>query len=127
MADLTALVDRYIAIWNEEDPASRQRLIAQTWTTEARYRDPMLEGDGPAGIDAMTAAVQAQFPGLRFRRTGGVDAHHDQIRFPWEASMNGADPVIAGVDFGVVAKDGRLAAITGFLDLAPDLAGGASS
>jgi hypothetical protein len=123
--DLAALADRSIEIWNERDPEARRRLIAQTWTEDARYLDPMVQGDGHAGIDAMTAGVQAQFPGLQFRRTGAVDAHHDRIRFAWDATMDGSTPVIAGVDFGVVAGDGRLQSITGFLDLVPDLSGGA--
>ena len=123
-ANATDLVDRYIAIWNERDPDARRRLIAQTWTDEARYLDPMLQGDGPEGIDAMTAGVQAQFPAHRFRRTGEVDAHHDRIRFTWELAENGTAPLIAGVDFGVVSEDGRLSMITGFLDLVPDLSEG---
>jgi hypothetical protein len=122
---MTALVDRYIAIWNERDPETRRQLIAQTWTEDARYVDPMLQGDGTEGIDAMTAGVQAQFPAHQFRRTGDVDAHHDRIRFTWELAENGSAPLIAGVDFGMVAGDGRLTAITGFLDLIPDGVGGA--
>jgi hypothetical protein len=124
--ELTALADRYIAIWNERDPDARRRLIAQTWADDAEYVDPLLEGRGPDGVDAMTAGLQAQFPGLTFRRTGKVDAHHDRIRFTWDA-VNGdsPEPAIAGVDFGVVTDDGRLVSITGFFDLVPDLTGGA--
>ena len=124
--DLTALADRYIAIWNERDPDARRQLIDQTWTQDAHYLDPLLTGEGAAGIDAMTAGLQAQFPGLQFRRTGEVDAHHNRIRFTWDAvDGDSREPAIAGVDFGVVTDDGKLASITGFLDLVPDLTGGA--
>ena len=125
-SELTALVDRYIAIWNEHDPESRRQLIAQTWADDAHYLDPLLEGRGPDGIDAMTAGLQAQFPGLRFRRTGELDVHHDRIRFTWDATDSGAaEPSLAGVDFAVITGDGRLASITGFFDWMPDLSGGA--
>ena len=123
--NLTALADRYIAIWNEHDPEARRALIAQTWADDAEYLDPLLEGHRPDGIDDMTAGLQAQFPGLEFRRTGEVDAQHDRIRFTWEATDGGPEPAIAGVDFGVVSTDGRLSSITGFFDLVPDLTGGA--
>jgi hypothetical protein len=77
----TPVIDRYIAIWNETDPVRRRDLIAQTWTEDASYLDPLMAGDGPAGIDAMVAGVQERFPGHRFRRTGEVDAHHDRVWF----------------------------------------------
>lgn len=112
------IVDRYIAAWNETDPERRRELIARTWTAEGRYLDPLMAGDGHDGIDAMIAGVQSQFPGYRFRRTGDIDAHHDRIRFAWQLGPEGGLPLAGGLDVGVIA-DGRLAAITGFLDFAP--------
>ncbi len=59
-------------------------------------------------------------PDHRFRLTGAVDSHHDRLRFAWElVGPSSFGPIFAGVDFGVVAPDGRLRAITGFLDHAP--------
>ena len=72
MDQLTDLIDRYIAVWNETDPAVRRDLIARTWTPTALYRDPVQEGDGRDGIDAMIRTVQERFAGHRFRRTGDL-------------------------------------------------------
>ena len=120
LTELIELIDRYFAVWNETDPERRRDLIARTWADDAAYLDPLVRGDGPDEIDAMTAAVQSQFPGLRFRRTGNIDAHHDRVRFGWELGPENDDAALAGgVDFGVVAPDGRLQQITGFLDFAP--------
>lgn len=116
--DLTEVVDRYIAIWNESDPLPRRELISLTWTEDGSYLDPLMRGDGREGIDAMTAAAQAQFAGLRFRRTSEVDAHHDRLRFAWELGPEEGAALAAGVDFGVVAG-GKLRSITGFLEFAP--------
>jgi len=112
------LVDRYIAIWNETDAARRGDLIAATWTEDGSYVDPLMAGEGRAGIDAMVAGVQAQFPGFRFRRTSDVDAHNSALRFGWELGPEHGPALAGGVDFGRMA-DGRLAAVTGFLDFAP--------
>lgn len=122
LTEPTDLVDRYFAAWNETDAARRRDLIARTWTEDAAYVDPLAQGNGRDGIDAMIAAVQTQFPGLRFRRTGDVDTHNDRVRFAWELGPAGGDPLAGGVDFGVIA-DGRLQSITGFLDFAPQPAG----
>lgn len=116
MSDLTPIVDRYIAMWNETDPARRRSLIDGLWTSSGTYVDPLMRGDGPAGIDAMVAAVQQRYPDHRFRRTSDVDAHGGNVRFGWALGAEGAAPLAAGVDFGQVTGDGRLASITGFLD-----------
>jgi hypothetical protein len=74
-----------------------------------------MSGAGPDEIAAMIAAAQQQFPGHRFELSVGPDAHHDVVRFAW--SLAGSDgPVAAGVDFATVAPDGRLRAVTGFLE-----------
>jgi len=116
--DLTQLVDRYIAMWNETDAGRRQALIARTWTERASYLDPVMQGEGRTGIDTMVAGVQQRFPGHRFRRTSEVDAHHDRLRFCWELAPDGGPAIVKGTDIGIVA-DGRLTAVTGFFDQAP--------
>ena len=118
--DATQIVDTYIAIWNEQESATRQVLIADVWTEDATYRDPMADVTGHDGISGLVAAVQAQFPGLVFRRLGDVDAHHEFVRFSWEAGPEGAAAVIAGTDVALVS-DGRLRRVVGFLDLVPEL------
>lgn len=119
--DVTRVVDRYIEVWNETDPTARRALIARTWTEDGRYLDPLMSGEGHAGIDAMITGVQAQFPGFRFQRTSEVDGHNDRVRFSWTLGPEGGEALAGGVDFGVLAGD-RLQSITGFLDFAPGAA-----
>ncbi len=116
--EVEQVIDQYIAAWNETDPGRRRALIAQTWTEDASYLDPLMGAEGRDGIDAIIAGVQAQFPGYRFRRTGAVDAHHDRVRFGWELGPEGGPAFVGGLDVGVLA-DGRLRSITGFLDPTP--------
>jgi SnoaL-like domain len=117
--NLTELVDRYIETWNETDAARRRKLIAQTWTENASYLDPLMEGKGHEGIDAMLQGVQAQFPNHLMRRVGEVDTHHDRVRFGWELAPKDGTVLVRGIDMGVVNADGRLESITGFLDQLP--------
>jgi hypothetical protein len=122
MSNFTDLVDRYIAIWNESDDERRRDLITRTWTEDSTYLDPMVRGEGRGGIDAMICGVQAQFPGLLFRRTSEVDTHNGRVRFAWELGPQGGPALAGGVDFGVIVGD-RFQTITGFLDFAPKPAG----
>jgi hypothetical protein len=117
MTDITTLIDAYIATWNEADPQRRRALVAQTFTENGTYVDPLMQGAGTDGIDAMIAGAQQQFPGHRFELAGAPDSHHDRVRFTWHLKPTDGDDVVAiGHDFGVVADDGRLSSVTGFLE-----------
>jgi hypothetical protein len=119
MTDVTTVVDTYIAIWNETDPARRRELIGQAWTDDASYVDPHMETEGADGIDAMVAAVQERFPGHRFELAVEPEAHHDRVRFGWRLlPADGAGPIAAGTDIARLAGDGRLREVTGFLEAA---------
>jgi len=117
MNNLTELTDRYFAVWSETDAERRRELIARTSTETASYLDPVMNGEGHAGIDAMIQGVQERFAGYRFRPTSEIDAHHDRIRFSWELVPEGGPALVIGTDFGIVAADDRLQTITGFLDI----------
>jgi hypothetical protein len=109
------VMDRYFTMWNEVDPTARQAVIAATWSPEASYIDPLFDAAGYEALAAMVAAVHERFPGHRFRLAGAIDAHHARARWDWElAGPAGGVPVAAGVDFAMLAPDGRLRAVTGF-------------
>lgn len=119
MNNLTDLIDRYIAAWNETDPDRRRQLIAETYTDDAVYVDPLLTGNGRAGIDAMIAGFQASYPDHAFRRSSQVESHHDRVRFTWELAPGDGETIVAGTDVAVISPDIRLQSVTGFIDQAP--------
>jgi hypothetical protein len=114
MSDVVTTVDAYLEMWNETDPVRRAELIDRAWTREGRYVDPLFDAAGHRELHNMVERVHEQFPGHRFRRTSGVDAHHDQVRFTWELATPDGAVTAAGVDVGAVADDGRLRSIVGF-------------
>ena len=117
MSDITTTVHNYIAMWNETTPEDRRAIIADTFADDASYLDPVQSGDGPAGIDAMVAGAQKQFPGMRFELSDGPDLHHDRVRFAWRMTGGeGGAELARGVDFATVGDDGRLRSVTGFLE-----------
>jgi hypothetical protein len=120
MSDVTTVVDTYLSMWNETDPGRRAEIIRTAWSEQGAYWDPMLEATGHEAMGAMVETVQAQFPGQRFRRTSGIDAHHALVRFGWELAAPDGTVTVAGVDVGVIGEDGRLTRIAGFFgDLPP--------
>jgi hypothetical protein len=113
------LIERYLASWNEAEPAARRKLIDDLWAEDASYVDPMVEAHGRDAIEATIAAVQGQFPGFVFTPVGPVDAHHRQARFTWGLGPEGAEPIVIGFDVAVTGEDGRLTSVLGFLDKVP--------
>jgi hypothetical protein len=113
------LIERYLACWNETEPAARRKLIDDLWAEDASYIDPMAQAHGRDAIDATIAAVQGQFPGLVFTPVGSVDAHHRQARFTWGLGPEGVEPIVIGFDVAVTDGDGRLTTVLGFLDKVP--------
>ena len=115
--ELNTLVNRYIEAWNEADGARRRELVAAIWTDDGTYLDPLMSGAGHDSIATMIGLAQEKFPEHRFELSLGPDAHNDVVRFAWSLyGPEGNSPVAGGLDFGVVAEDGRLRSVTGFLE-----------
>ena len=117
--NLTTTVDTYLSAWTEPDANRRAQLIQQVWAADGRLIDPPLAAEGHTGISDMMAALQGQFPGHRFRRASGIDAHHDYVRFAWELVSADGSVALAGLDVAELAADGRLRRITGFFGPLP--------
>jgi SnoaL-like domain len=115
MTDVTTLIDGYIAMC-ETDPERRRTLVAEVVTDDATYVDPLMEGEGQDAIDELIAGAQAQYPGHRFVLAGASEAHHDRVRFTWHLVPDGGHAVAVGRDVGVIAGDGRLRDVVGFLE-----------
>lgn len=118
MTNPADLADRYIAAWNETDPARRRDLIEAGWAKGATYVDPLASVEGHDGVDALIAGVQQRFPGFAFRLLGEADGYGDQVRFSWSLGPTVGEPPIKGSDV-VTVKDGKIAAVIGFLDQVP--------
>ncbi len=113
------LAARYLAAWNETDPAQRRAAVEALFTGDARYTDPLVDVTGHDAIESTVAAVQAQFPGWVFRLAGPVDAHHDQLRFTWHLGPEGQEAPVVGSDVAVTDGTGRIRTVLGFLDRVP--------
>ncbi|GAA1482909.1 nuclear transport factor 2 family protein [Gordonia sinesedis] len=109
-------VPNYLATWNADDP---DRLLAEYWSPDATYTDPMAQAAGTAEIAALIRQVRTQFPGYVFTAFDDADAHHRQVRFRWGLGPAGAEPVVIGFDVLVIDDAGRIRDVRGFLDKVP--------
>lgn len=118
MHNAHAIAHHYLAAWNEREPAARRARVAAVFAPDASYLDPLMQGAGIDGIDAMIGAAQQQFATHHFALRGTPDGHNDVVRFGWTLHAADGKPVAHGLDIASVTLDGRLADVTGFLDQA---------
>ncbi|GLY02047.1 MULTISPECIES: nuclear transport factor 2 family protein [Actinoplanes] len=117
--DFTEIIERYLAVWNEDDAVARRTAIDEVCAENVRYVDPMAAVDGRAALDALVEGVRKQFGGLVFSLGGPVDAHHDQARFTWHLGAPGEEPLVIGFDVVVRDTQDRIITVYGFLDRVP--------
>jgi hypothetical protein len=113
------IVDLYAAAWNEPDVEKRRQLLAQAWTDDGVYCDPMSLAEGRDALLDLIAQFQQQMPGARIAMASGVDEHHGRLRFAWKLVAADGTTRMEGIDIGELAPDGRLRSITGFFGPPP--------
>ena len=123
------LADRYLALWNEPDADRRRRMIAELWTEDGRHilQPPqeiralaaqpgvgltaILEARGYEEIEARVASAYEHWvgsEGLSFRGRDDAEQLGDVVKFHWEAIDNGGQVFGVGLNFLVLAADGRI-------------------
>ena len=90
MTDVNKIARSYIDLWNERTPSRRREILAANWTSDARYVDPLMSGDGHDGVDALIAGVQQRFPDFRFSLIG-----EPTVLVTTSASPGASDPTAA--------------------------------
>ena len=123
------LAENYMALWNEPDADRRRRMIAELWTEDGRHilQPPeeirglaaqpgiglpaVLEARGHQEIEARAASVYEHWvgsEGLSFRGRDDADRLGDVVKFHWEAVGQDGEVFAVGLDFLVLAADGRI-------------------
>jgi hypothetical protein len=125
----TQLAEKYMALWNEPDAGRRRRTIAELWTEDGRHilQPPqeireiaaqpgialtaILEARGHEEIEARAASAYEHWvgsEGLTFRGRDDADRLGDVVKFHWEAVAENGEVFAVGLNFLVLAADGRI-------------------
>jgi hypothetical protein len=123
------LAEKYLALWNEPDADRRRRMIAELWTEDGRHilQPPqeiraiaarpgigltaILEARGHEEIGARVASAYEHWvgsEGLSFRGRHDAERLGDVVKFHWEAIANDGELFAVGLNFLVLAADGRI-------------------
>lgn len=106
-------VDRYVDFWNGR--MSGEGAV----TDQVRYVAPVGVLTGPEALrEFRTRFLGHVGASAEFRATGEPDLHHDRARLRWEILVDG-NRFAAGTDVLTIEPDGRVGAVTAFLDQPP--------
>lgn len=121
MTDIDTMIERYVASWNEKDPAVRRAIIDAIWADDGIYRNKRTEFKGHDGIEEAVTQAHDTFTANGFLfRLASVDTNHDAVRYQWEmvpAAGGEADSI--GTHVAMVGMDGRLVSDYQFIDKPP--------
>lgn len=110
---------RYLEFWNAGSPAEQERLGALTFTDDVVHTPPRGEVlNGPASLATFRNQLFEHVGKVEFRALGEPDGHHDWLRVRWEVIRDG-ERFAAGTDVLVLAADGRIRTVAGFVDQPP--------
>ena len=123
------LADRYIALWNEPDADRRRRMIAELWTDDGSQilQPPQemreiaaspgiglaatLEARGHAELEARATTSYEHWvgsEGLSFQGRDDAERLGDVVKFHWQAMSPAGEAFAVGLNFLVLAADGRI-------------------
>ena len=123
------LAEKYLALWNEPDADRRRRTIGELWTKDGRHflQPPqeireiaaqpgigltaILEARGYEEIEARVTSAYEHWvgsEGLSFRGRDDVERLGDVVKFHWEAVARDGQVFGVGLNFLVLAADGRI-------------------
>ena len=123
------LAQKYTALWNEPDADRRRRMIAELWTHDGRHvlqppqemrsiaaqpgiaMTAILEARGYEEIEARAASAYEHWvgsEGLSFRGRDDAERLGDVVKSHWEAVAKDGTVVAVGLNFLVLAADGRI-------------------
>src|SRR2546423_1822500 len=106
------LFDRYVAVWNEPDPAARRRAIAELWAEDGVESPEPAEHRGHHALEARVAGAHDQFVATgEFVFVAGEEVltHHDAVTFTTHmVPAAGGAPVWSGTIFLQLDEDGRI-------------------
>ncbi|MEU4293143.1 nuclear transport factor 2 family protein [Kribbella sp. NPDC026596] len=112
-------VQRYVDFWNASTEDEQQRLATTTFATTVAYHAPVGVLHGVDELIGFRDQFADHSPNYRFETRTLPQAHHGRARLEWELTVDKTS-FATGTDVLELDEEGRIVAIAGFLDRAPD-------
>jgi hypothetical protein len=118
-ADTAASVQRYLDFWNAS-PEDQLRLAPDTFIGEIRYTTPVGVLAGVEALVDFKRQLTEHLGQVGFVAREPAQCHHHLARLPWEVIQPDGSSFATGTDVIEFDQSGRIRAVSGFLDRAPE-------
>ena len=105
-------------VFGEGDPVRRRAAIRALYTEDCVLYVPSGKLVGHDALDKFAGDLRATHPHFIYTPHGAPQVLHNSGRLAWGSGPKGEAPEYTGVDF-IIARDGKIAALYVYLDLAP--------
>jgi hypothetical protein len=123
------LAEKYLALCNEPDADRRRQMIADLWTEDGRHilqppqeiraiaarpglaMTAILQARGYEQIEARAASAYEHWvgsQGLSLQSRDDAERLADVVKFHWQAVAKNGEVITVGLNFLVIAADGRI-------------------
>jgi hypothetical protein len=112
MSEAEALADRYVAVWNDPDPAGRRKTIDSLWAPDGVHYMGTREARGYGALEERIKGSHernVRDGGYRFRRVKTSQSLKNVVTFNWEMfSVKGGEVAVEGSGFLILDESGRI-------------------
>jgi uncharacterized protein YndB with AHSA1/START domain len=112
-AGVSALADRFFALWGEADAARRRAALGEIAVEALSFRDPHSCTEGLDDLVAHVGAAQRFMPGVVLERQGEARQCQGTALVDWVVKGPDGAPRAKGTSVFDLAPDGRIARVTG--------------
>ena len=119
MSSISTLLIRNLEdVFGENDPVRRRAAIDEIFTEDCVFYEPKGVHCGRDEIDRVAGAIKATHPEFQYQPIAEPEELGNSGRVQWVSGRPGEAPAYAGTDF-IIARDGRIAAVSLFFDKLP--------
>jgi hypothetical protein len=111
MKDIASIVDSYVAVWNEGDPAKRRQRICEVWAPDGTTCDRLMDARGYDAIEQRVVGSWEKWlsEGKHVFRPNSFAVHHNVIKLDFiMVRLPGEEVEANGLCFLLLDWDGRI-------------------
>jgi hypothetical protein len=111
MKDIASIVDSYVAVWNEDDPAKRRQRIREVWSPDGTTCYRLMDAHGYDAIEQRVVSSWEKWlsEGRHVFRPKSFAVHHNVVKLDFiMVRLPGQDVEANGLCFLLLDRDGRI-------------------
>lgn len=105
------IAERYIALWNETDPAIRRKLVDELWAEDCTYFNRFFVANGRDMIENVVTGAHHEYStkGFVFKSCHDAYGHHQGLKFGWVmVSATTGEVDTFGEEFVILNEAGQI-------------------